>query len=119
MTGDGRDEIVACSWDGQTYILDQEKCSVRFQLEESVVSFCSGYYTLQPGQPSVPCLVYTTFSNKVTVILAVLNSHEFNTLPANELIELMIQSCPCLEAAFLFHVTHVLIAGTMVHKFLF
>ncbi|PSN49816.1 Integrin-alpha FG-GAP repeat-containing protein 2 [Blattella germanica] len=67
MTGDGRDEIVACSWDGQTYILDQEKCSVRFQLEESVVSFCSGYYTLQPGHPAVPCLVYTTFTNKIYV----------------------------------------------------
>ncbi|XP_069677567.1 KICSTOR complex protein ITFG2-like isoform X1 [Periplaneta americana] len=67
MTGDGRDEIVACSWDGQTYILDQEKCSVRFQLEESVVSFCSGYYTLQPGQMPVPCLVYTTFTNKIYV----------------------------------------------------
>lgn len=65
MTGDGRDEIVACSWDGQTYVLDQEKCIVCFQLEESVMSFCSGYYTLQPGQPPVPCLVYTTFTNKV------------------------------------------------------
>lgn len=67
MTGDGRDEIVACSWDGQTYILDQEKCIVCFQLEESVMSFCSGYYTLQPGQPPVPCLVYTTFTNKIYV----------------------------------------------------
>ncbi|KAJ9600117.1 hypothetical protein L9F63_009593 [Diploptera punctata] len=67
MTGDGRDEIVVCSWDGHTYILDQEKCSVRFQHEESVVSFCSGYYTLQPGQAAVPCLVYTTFTNKIYV----------------------------------------------------
>jgi hypothetical protein len=73
ITGDGRDEIVACSWDGHTYILDQEKCSVCFQLEESVMSFCSGYYTLQPGHPPVPCLVYTTFTNKVISELGFLN----------------------------------------------
>jgi hypothetical protein len=109
MTGDGRDEIVACSWDGQTYILDQEKCSVRFQLEESVVSFCSGYYTLQPGQPPVPCLVYTTFTNKVIGMLAFLNSCRFNSFPVDEVNEPMlqvtvlavIQLCPSSEAIFL------------------
>jgi len=74
ITGDGRDEIVACSWDGHTYILDQEKCSVCFHLEESVMSFCSGYYTLQPGHPPVPCLVYTTFTNKVIDMLGFLNA---------------------------------------------
>lgn len=65
ITGDGRDEIIACSWDGQTYILDQEKHSVRFQLEESVSSFCAGLYTLEAGKPPVPCIIYTTFTNKV------------------------------------------------------
>ncbi|GLH05277.1 Uncharacterized protein GBIM_10917 [Gryllus bimaculatus] len=66
---DGSDEtgenIVACSWDGQTYILDQEKKSVRFQLEESVHAFCAGYYSTEPGKHPVPCLVYTTFTNKI------------------------------------------------------
>ncbi|KAG8287732.1 Mitochondrial inner membrane protease subunit 2 [Homalodisca vitripennis] len=33
VIGDGRDEIIACSWNGQTYILDQDKHSVRFHLE--------------------------------------------------------------------------------------
>nr|CAD7397699.1 unnamed protein product [Timema poppensis] len=65
VTGDGTEEIVACSWDGQTYILDQEKRSVRFQLEESVRSFCSGYYALDPSKEAAPCFIYTTFSNKI------------------------------------------------------
>uniref|UniRef100_A0A1B6DEV0 Integrin-alpha FG-GAP repeat-containing protein 2 n=1 Tax=Clastoptera arizonana TaxID=38151 RepID=A0A1B6DEV0_9HEMI len=65
IVGDGRDEIVACSWDGQTYILDQEKHSVRFQLEEAVSAFCAGHYTLKHGDSPVPCFIYTTFTNKV------------------------------------------------------
>nr|CAD7257567.1 unnamed protein product [Timema shepardi] len=69
VTGDGTEEIVACSWDGQTYILDQEKRSVRFQLEESVRSFCSGYYALDPSKEAAPCFIYTTFSNKVSLHL--------------------------------------------------
>lgn len=67
ITGDGRDEIIACSWDGQTYMLDQEKNSVRFQLEESVSCFCAGLYTLEAGKPPVPCIIYTTFTNKIFV----------------------------------------------------
>lgn len=65
VTGEGLDEIVACSWDGQTYILDQKKHCVRFQLEESVAVFCAGLYSLAPSSPPVPCLIYTTFTNKV------------------------------------------------------
>ena len=64
-TGDGRDEIVVCSWDGQTYLLDQERRSVRFQLEETVSGFCSGKYSIQLGAPAIPALVYATFNNKV------------------------------------------------------
>ncbi|XP_076476181.1 KICSTOR complex protein ITFG2 isoform X3 [Bombus vancouverensis nearcticus] len=41
VTGDGSDEIVACAWDGQTYILDQQRNSVRFQFEEPVRAFCT------------------------------------------------------------------------------
>ncbi|RZF45408.1 hypothetical protein LSTR_LSTR002851 [Laodelphax striatellus] len=67
LTGDGRDEIVACSWDGQTYIVDQSKHSVRFQLEESVAGFCAGMYSISTTSSPVPCLIYTTFSNKVYI----------------------------------------------------
>ncbi|XP_076658146.1 KICSTOR complex protein ITFG2 isoform X2 [Halictus rubicundus] len=64
VTGDGSDEIVACAWDGQTYILDQQRNSVRFQFEEPVRAFCTGNYNVSPGVSS-PCLVYNTFNNKI------------------------------------------------------
>ncbi|XP_012259627.2 KICSTOR complex protein ITFG2-like [Athalia rosae] len=64
VTGDGTDEIVACAWDGQTYILDQQKHSVRFQFEEPVRAFCTGKYSIATGSSS-PCLVYNTFHNKI------------------------------------------------------
>ncbi|XP_053982960.1 KICSTOR complex protein ITFG2-like isoform X1 [Hylaeus volcanicus] len=64
VTGDGSDEIVACTWDGQTYILDQQRNSVRFQFEEPVRAFCTGNYNVSPGI-STPCLVYNTFNNKI------------------------------------------------------
>lgn len=73
VTGNGCDDIIVCSWDGQTYILDQDKNSVRFQLDEPVQAFCSGHYSVIPGQPSVPCLVYMTFWNKVSIYLIFLS----------------------------------------------
>ncbi|XP_020293872.1 integrin-alpha FG-GAP repeat-containing protein 2-like isoform X1 [Pseudomyrmex gracilis] len=64
VTGDKSDEIIACAWDGQTYILDQHRCSVRFQFEEPVRAFCTGNYSVTPGA-STPSLVYNTFNNKI------------------------------------------------------
>lgn len=64
VTSDGSDEIVACAWDGQTYILDQQRNSVRFQFEEPVRAFCTGNYNVTPGFPT-PCLVYNSFNNKI------------------------------------------------------
>lgn len=60
------DVLVACAWDGQTYFLDQERRSVRFQFEETVCGFTAGEYSALPGQNSGLCLVYTTFSQKVS-----------------------------------------------------
>ncbi|XP_033221622.1 KICSTOR complex protein ITFG2-like isoform X2 [Belonocnema kinseyi] len=64
VTRDGADEIIACTWDGQTYILDQQRNSVRFQFEEPVRAFCSGMYSVTSGM-STPSLVYNTFNNKM------------------------------------------------------
>ncbi|XP_011343520.2 KICSTOR complex protein ITFG2 [Ooceraea biroi] len=64
VTGDNSDEIIACAWDGQTYILDQQRRSVRFQFEEPVRAFCAGNYNVTPGASS-PSLVYNTFNNKI------------------------------------------------------
>lgn len=65
VTQNGADDIVACAWDGQTYILDQNKNVVRFQLDEAVQAFESGYYTLNADDSPVTCLVYVTFKNRV------------------------------------------------------
>ncbi|CAG9768159.1 unnamed protein product [Ceutorhynchus assimilis] len=67
VTRNGSDDIVVCSWDGQTYILDQSKNSVRFHLEEPVRAFQSGWYYLNPDQPSVTALVYVTFKNTIII----------------------------------------------------
>uniref|UniRef100_A0A665V1H5 Integrin alpha FG-GAP repeat containing 2 n=1 Tax=Echeneis naucrates TaxID=173247 RepID=A0A665V1H5_ECHNA len=42
VTGDGREEVVACAWDGQTYIIDHNRTVVRFQFDENVNAFCAG-----------------------------------------------------------------------------
>ncbi|XP_072398636.1 KICSTOR complex protein ITFG2-like [Diabrotica undecimpunctata] len=77
VTGTGSDDIVACSWDGETYILDQDKNSVRFHLDEPVQAFQSGYYNIQPDAPDMTCLVYVTFKNSIVV---------YYDLPLKELI---------------------------------
>lgn len=42
LQGDGREEVVACAWDGQTYIIDHNRTVVRFQFDENVNAFCAG-----------------------------------------------------------------------------
>ncbi|KAL5503150.1 hypothetical protein EMCRGX_G010057 [Ephydatia muelleri] len=42
LTGNGEDEIIACAWDGMTYIVDQYKNVIRYRFEEAVASFCAG-----------------------------------------------------------------------------
>ncbi|XP_056631063.1 KICSTOR complex protein ITFG2-like isoform X4 [Diorhabda sublineata] len=67
VTGNGSDDIVACSWDGETYILDQAKNSVRFHLGEAVQAFHSGYYNITLNAPDVTCFVYVNFKNTVII----------------------------------------------------
>uniref|UniRef100_A0A3Q3QEV7 Integrin alpha FG-GAP repeat containing 2 n=1 Tax=Monopterus albus TaxID=43700 RepID=A0A3Q3QEV7_MONAL len=66
VTGDGREEVVACAWDGQTYIIDHNRTVVRFQFDENVNAFCAGQYTYKEGKNS-PCLVYVSFSQKIYI----------------------------------------------------
>ena len=40
--GDGTEEVIACSWDGQTYLVNLTKEVVRFQFREDVAAFCAG-----------------------------------------------------------------------------
>ncbi|EEC10228.1 integrin alpha repeat domain-containing protein, putative, partial [Ixodes scapularis] len=64
IVGDGRDEVIACAWDGQTYIVDEDRQSVRFQFDEAVCTFTAGQLTLSPGM-TLPCLVYATFGHRI------------------------------------------------------
>ncbi|XP_023931939.1 KICSTOR complex protein ITFG2 isoform X2 [Lingula anatina] len=65
FTGDGSDEVIVCSWDGQTYIVNNSNQVVRFQFEEDVAAFCAGFYSV--NGTNVPCLIYVTFNNKIYV----------------------------------------------------
>nr|XP_054761979.1 KICSTOR complex protein ITFG2-like [Lytechinus pictus] len=62
---DGWDEVVACAWDGQTYIIDHTQQSIRFHLKESVCAFTAGLYST--NGKNTPCLVYATFNNKIYI----------------------------------------------------
>lgn len=68
ITGDGNDKLIICSWEGHTYILDQNQHIVRFQTEEPVSGFCAGNYWLGPQNTAVPCLIYVTFTKKVSPV---------------------------------------------------
>lgn len=65
LTGDGNDELVACTWDGLTFIIDHEGNVVTFQVEESISAFYVGQYTC--GGKTSPCLFYVTFSEHILV----------------------------------------------------
>nr|XP_050040935.1 KICSTOR complex protein ITFG2-like isoform X2 [Dermacentor andersoni]XP_054930483.1 KICSTOR complex protein ITFG2-like isoform X2 [Dermacentor andersoni]XP_054930484.1 KICSTOR complex protein ITFG2-like isoform X2 [Dermacentor andersoni] len=66
VVGDGREEVIACAWDGQTYIVNEERQAVRFQFDEAVCTFTAGNLTLSPGE-ALPSLVYATFNNRIVV----------------------------------------------------
>ncbi|XP_067612222.1 KICSTOR complex protein ITFG2 isoform X1 [Pseudorca crassidens] len=66
VTGNGHEEVVACAWDGQTYIIDHNRTVVRFQVDENIRAFCAGLYACKGGCNS-PCLVYVTFNQKIYV----------------------------------------------------
>ncbi|XP_072002104.1 KICSTOR complex protein ITFG2 [Engystomops pustulosus] len=66
VTGNGQEEVVACAWDGQTYIIDHNRTVLRFQVDENVSAFCAGLYACRGNQNS-PCLVYVGFNQKIYV----------------------------------------------------
>ncbi|KFP08073.1 Integrin-alpha FG-GAP repeat-containing protein 2, partial [Calypte anna] len=66
VTGNGCEEVIACAWDGQTYIIDHNRTVVRFQADENVGAFCAGLYACKGGINS-PCLVYVSFNHKIYI----------------------------------------------------
>lgn len=65
----GPDYIVACSWSGEAFIIDQQSRVASFRVGESVTAFCCGMYTLKSNTKPVPCFVFITFSHKVRLFL--------------------------------------------------
>ncbi|CAN7986532.1 unnamed protein product [Ixodes hexagonus] len=88
IVGDGREEVIACAWDGQTYIVNEERQSVRFQFDEAVCTFTAGLMSLSPGR-SLPCLVYATFGHRIVAYYNV----TFPNMATQSLLEE-----PCLQA---------------------
>ncbi|XP_061438544.1 KICSTOR complex protein ITFG2 isoform X2 [Rhineura floridana] len=66
VTGNGHEEVIACAWDGQTYIIDHGRTVARFQVDENVSAFCAGLYACKGGFNS-PCLVYVSFNQKIYI----------------------------------------------------
>ncbi|XP_062990479.1 KICSTOR complex protein ITFG2 isoform X2 [Elgaria multicarinata webbii] len=66
VTGNGHEEVIACAWDGQTYIIDHSRTVARFQVDENVSAFCAGLYACKGGCNS-PCLVYVSFNQKIYI----------------------------------------------------
>ncbi|XP_060102152.1 KICSTOR complex protein ITFG2 [Heteronotia binoei] len=66
VTGNGQEEVIACAWDGQTYIIDHSRTVARFQVDENVSAFCAGLYACKGGRNS-PCLVYVSFNQKIYI----------------------------------------------------
>ncbi|KAK3105832.1 hypothetical protein FSP39_006800 [Pinctada imbricata] len=64
VTGNGKEEVVCCSWDGQTYIVNHNKAVVRYQFESDVSAFTAGHFAVD-GTQNNPSFVYATFNNKI------------------------------------------------------
>ncbi|XP_060634033.2 KICSTOR complex protein ITFG2 [Anolis sagrei] len=66
VTANGHEEVIACAWDGQTYIIDHNRTVARFQVDENVSAFCAGLYACK-GERNSPCLVYVSFNQKIYI----------------------------------------------------
>ncbi|XP_028405156.1 KICSTOR complex protein ITFG2-like isoform X2 [Dendronephthya gigantea] len=81
ITDDGKDEVIFCSWSGETFIMDQYENIVNFKLGQDISAFCAGFYSRDPGVAK-PCLVYVMFNNRIrlywNVKLNRMESRNFN-----------------------------------------
>ncbi|XP_025415225.1 KICSTOR complex protein ITFG2-like isoform X1 [Sipha flava] len=67
ITESGSDFLIACSWNGETFIIDQKKQVSTFKLGEPITAFCSGMYTARSNTKPVSCFVFITISHKVCI----------------------------------------------------
>lgn len=68
VTNDGDDEIVVCSMNGMTYMIDKIRNIVSYNFNENVSAFIAGPYgPLEPNNVSNNCLCYVTLNGKIHV----------------------------------------------------
>lgn len=60
-------QLCATTWDGITYVIDQDKNVVCFNLQERISTTYVGHYSLNARQPPVLCLFFVTFTDKIYV----------------------------------------------------
>jgi hypothetical protein len=65
INGDGIDEILVSSWDGQTFIVTQDGAVSTFFFDEEITAFACGKFSLNGAL--LPVLIYVTFTNKIYV----------------------------------------------------
>lgn len=63
LTRDGNEEVVACAWDGNTFVIKHNEESMQFAFPEAVNAFSAGMFGLKGANS--PCLVYVTFNNRI------------------------------------------------------
>jgi len=90
ITGDGEDEVVACSWDGVTFIFNHRREVVKFDLGNGVRGFCTGQYSFtgEKGKTE-PCFIYVTLEGHVWVYYDIKLHHLSATSTTQETSEIM------------------------------
>ncbi|CAG8529988.1 22369_t:CDS:10 [Cetraspora pellucida] len=82
--GQDDDVFVACTWNGNTYIIDRDFNVVKFEFEGRVCAFAAGQYAVVPGC-NVPCFIYVDFEDHITVY----HNLRVNTKPVQNFMEVM------------------------------
>lgn len=81
LLGDGRGYLVASSWKGQTYLIDEDCNCVQFPFEERVQAFVAGAFTVQPGDTR-PCLCFVTYYDEIIIFTNIVTYAVRQTLQA-------------------------------------
>jgi len=76
------EQIVACSWDSTTYIVDSQLNAVQIVGGERVCAFVAAMYSIEPGK-TVPCFFYINFEDDITVYYNVM----LNSIPIMTLVD--------------------------------
>eukprot|EP00117_Sycon_ciliatum_P046615 scpid49581/ scgid33366/ Integrin-alpha FG-GAP repeat-containing protein 2 len=84
ITGDGADEVVACAFDGFTYIVNHNRDVVRFQIDDSLCAFTSGSFGVSADKATCS-LVYLSLNGKLFVYYDV----HLNSMVTSNLLEEM------------------------------